>query len=278
MSTNNVVFQLINTEPTTYQKSDGSFVDKPSMRKILMEYDGYVKVDGKAKLEKFRHIRTQKTFLADEQDANASFNPKRDNVFFLNGLLVVPETDAITIAALRAHKDNEENSDLYPNVRPVFKEVNHEKDAKIQLDEDRYRTKALGYIYELYDEKNEGIEIKDNVLFSVLCHVFNVPDGGDTVKLASLKSIAQSDPISFLFNIDKSTATLIDQVQTAISESVIEIDENQNAKFGEEVIAVLKGVKKDDINKIIIYNLVKDPISRALFEKINIAVKNKIIE
>lgn len=281
MSSNNksVAFVLINTQPTTYQKADGTFVDKPASRKILMNYDGYAKIDGEKKLVRFRHIRTQNSFIATEQDENASFNPKSDNVYFMNGLLIVPEIEKVTLSALRAHKDNEANADLYPNNTPVFKEVNPELDAKISLDEDRFKVKAMNVIYDLYeDDQNGGIKVKDEATLSLLSHIFNTSlDLGLNVQLAELKNKAQSNPLEFLYMMDNEFNKVLDQVNQAIEEKVLVIDDNQLVKFGDIEIASLKGVKEKEFKKMLIYNLISTPSNRAHFEEINTAVQKKLI-
>ena len=274
----NVIFTLVNTQATTYQKADGSFVDKPVSRRLMMEYNGYAKINGEQKFVEFRHIRAQKSFVKNEQDAAASFNPKADNIFFINGLCIVSEIEAVTIAALRAHKDNEANADLYPNQTPVFKEVNAEKDAKIDLDTDRYAARAMNVIYDLYDDFDGEVKVKDQIALAILSYIFQTSlDLGINVQLAELKNKAKSDPVNFLFLMDKGFNDVLGKINQAIEEGVIVIDKDQSAKFGDVEIVSLKGVKEKEHNKMLIYSLISTPSAKALFEEINTAVHKKLI-
>jgi len=85
-SDNKVIFIYTDLSPTSYKREDdGSFMDTPVEKRVIHEYTANIE----GKNEKFRHIRNEVSAMVSKQDKNSVFNPKRDNLFFVNGVMVL---------------------------------------------------------------------------------------------------------------------------------------------------------------------------------------------
>lgn len=241
-----VTFKLITSNPTSYAREDGSFVDQPVGRRVMGEF---TVPDEKGKPIRYRHIKNAHSLLINEQEeANEIYNYQRDDIYFTNGLCVLhPLRDRNTIDILRKSPQNIEMDDIIRpmGVQPVFAELKREEEGASELDKLFVENQAVSIVMGLQSKSDEGYTYNINKI-NFLSHIFKLDgDLEPSERVIALVDKAKANPSLFIYQIENDHNKFKSVIEQATELKVIEIIKGTVSFPGiQKVVTTLDDVKK----------------------------------
>jgi len=260
MSTSNldkVIFVLTEKNPTSYMREeDGSFLDTPLEKRVIHEYTAFI--DGKN--EKFRHIRNEVSAMVSKQDKNSVFLPKRDNLFFTNGIMVLdPNNDMISIEFMRNHPYNEGYaSELRRDgIEPYFKELKPQEEGQAVVEDFIKESEAVALVMELQTKQEDGTYKYNEEKINFFIKLFSLDSTmAYSEKIVALYKEAKKSPQDFIYAVNKGFTEIEKVIDSAINLKVISFDK-KTAFINKEVMFVSpKNLNEEEMLKAILSHLI----------------------
>ena len=237
-----VVFQLVNVEKTSYERSDGTFIEYPAVRRISPTYEIYNGDNAGS----YRHIRTEKSPIVSKQNANAQFVPKRDDIYLINGFAIFDVTDATcTLEFMRNYPKNWDNLSEDNKAEAVFKEIDAEKEGIDALKNDELITAAKKFVYELRTKKDDDSYSYNESKIAFMLKLFNMDATmvGSSALAALIQEATQS-PVDFIYTVTQAWGDLEAKLTTAVNLKIITYDK-KGAFLGKKLLFN----SEDNLNK-----------------------------
>lgn len=260
MSNNNsdkVIFILTEKNPTSYKREeDGSFFDTPVEKRVINEYTA--NVDGKN--EKFRHIRNETSAMVSKQDKNSVFVPKRDNLFFQNGIMVLDKiNDQVSIEFMNNHPYNEG----YPSelrrdgIIPYFKELKPQEEGQVVVEDFIKESQAIALVMELQSKQDDDTYKYNEEKIDFFIRLFTLDSTkAYSEKIIALYKEAKKSPQDFIYAVNKGFSEIEKLIDTAIKLKVITFDK-KSAYINKDVMFIAeKNINEDEMMKKILSHLI----------------------
>jgi len=238
-----VTYVLTQKVPTTYQKADGTFFDTPVSKRIVPEYTKYEE----NRIRQVRHIRNANSIFVDEQ-SGSTFNKKRDNIFFNNGILVLnPMRDRITMEFLDNHPQNHDTpaESRRDGVFPIFRKVVPEKEGSSNVDNLEVNHKAMEMILALRTKSGDSFEYKEKQI-GMMSRIFGINGSlAPSQVITELAKIATNDPAGFIYKANHAVGEVEQDLEAAITLGIIRFDK-KTAFLNKEVLFVAENPMPED--------------------------------
>jgi hypothetical protein len=285
ISDNTVIFILTEKSPTSYQREDDkTFMDTPVEKRVIHEYSAIV--DGKN--EKFRHIRNEKSAMVSKQEKDAVFNPKRDNLFFVNGVMVLEVgKDDTSIEFMRNHPYSEDYDEKLrrDGIMPYFKESKPQAEGEVVVEDFIKESEAIALVMALQSKQDDGTYKYKEDKIDFLIRLFRLNSTLTySEKIIELYKEAKKAPQDFIYAVNGGFSELEKNIESAINLGVIKTDK-KTASMNSEILFVSdtnlneKAMKDAIISHFISPNGIThlESLSKLIEEKqANIALKGDV--
>jgi|694.fasta_scaffold00239_72 hypothetical protein len=260
MSTSNldkVIFVLIEKNPTSYMREDdGSFLDTPLEKRVIHEYTASIN----GKNEKFRHIRNEVSAMVSKQDKNSIFVPKRDNLFFTNGVMVLdPNNDAVSIEFMKNHPYNEDYSAELrrDGIVPYFKELKPQEEGQSVVEDYIKESEAVALVMDLQSKQDDGTYKYNEEKINFFIRLFSLDSTlAYSEKIVALYKESKKSPQDFIYAVNKGFSEIEKIIDSAIKLKVISFDK-KTAFINKDVMFVsAKNLNEDEMSKAILSYLI----------------------
>ncbi len=270
-----ITFVLTDKYPTSYQLPDGTYSDTPVRKRIFPEFD---ELDESGNITRCRHIRTASSIEVEKQNG-LTFNNRKDNIYFSNGLCVLSSTkDARTVEFLRRHTHNADVPDFKrnPDVFPSFREVKGEESGLNEIDK----------LILIQNAKNIALSLrkKDGSYDSklkFLSRAFNL-DGSleSSEQVVALVAKAESNPTDFIHRVNSKWEAMEDEFDKAIKLKVVSFDEKvaflrDQIIFSSDVPISESAMQSEIISLFLSDNDLNNRLKEALAREIELTKANK---
>lgn len=264
----NVIFVLTEKNPTSYMREeDGGFLDTPLEKRIIHEYTA--SIDGKN--EKFRHIRNEVSAMVSKQDKNSFFVPKRDNLFFTNGVMVLDSlNDSVSIEFMKNHPYNED----YPaelrrdGIMPSFKELKAQEVGETVVEDFIKESEAVALVMALQSKQEDGTYKYDEEKINFFINLFSLDSTlTNSEKIVSLYKEAKKSPQDFIYAVNKGFSDYEKIIDSAVKLKVISFDKKTAYLEKDVMFVASKNLNEDEMMKAILSHLIS-PSGADHFEKL----------
>lgn len=280
-----VIFILTEKSPTSYKREeDGSFMDTPVEKRVIHEYTAII--DGKN--EKFRHIRNEVSAMVSKQDRNSVFNPKRDNLFFVNGLMVLEVgKDDVSIEFMRNHPYNEDYSAELrrDGIMPYFKESKPQADGEVVVEDFIKEAEATSIVMALQSKQDDGTYKYKESKIDFLIRLLRLNSTlAYSEKIIELYKEARKAPQDFIYAVNGGFSELEKNIETAINLEVIKTDKKTASMNGEMLFVSETNLNEKAMKDAIISHFISpngithlESLSKLIEDKqANIALKGDV--
>jgi hypothetical protein len=281
-SDSKVIFILTEKSPTSYKREDdGSFMDTPVEKRVIHEYTA--NFDGKN--EKFRHIRNEKSAMVSKQDRDAVFSPKRDNLFFVNGLMVLESgKDDVSIEFMRNHPYNEDYDDNLrrEGIMPYFKESKPEEEGVVIVEDLMKESEALALVFALQEKLEDGTTKYKEEKINFFIRLFSLDSTlAYSEKIVALYKEAKQSPQDFIYAVNNGFSEIEKDIETALKLEVISFDKKTAFLEKEVMFVSSKNLNEKEMKEAILSHFISqqgivhfESLERLIEEKQkNIALK-----
>lgn len=211
-----LVLELLDRRPSGYEK-EGSrdagapiFLDAPSIQFILPRS---VMIDPVTKeIVNLRYLKSGRDIFQEAQEKrNEQHNPQSDYIVFENGVLTVRRegNERNLYDFLSACSWNQNASNRYDEVQPIFCEINEEAAAEADMQDIEDFSDALQLATGMRTKKATGGSEYDEERIDALVALFNIQvEDSYPIKFQAIVSIATTRPTWFKKMVDDTTASV----------------------------------------------------------------------
>lgn len=286
---NTVIFIITEKSPTSYKREeDGSFMDTPVEKRVIHEYSAIV--DGKN--EKFRHIRNERSAMVSKQEKDAVFNPKRDNLFFVNGLMVLEVgKDDTSIEFMRNHPYSEDYDEKLrrDGIMPYFKESTPQADGEVVVADLMKEQEAFQIVFGLQTLQEDKTYLYKEAKIDFLIRLLRLDSTlSYSEKIVELYGEARKAPQDFIYAVNGGFSELEKNIESAVNLGVIKTDKKTASMNGEMLFVSESNLNEKAMKDAIISHFISpngithlESLSKLIEDKqANIALKGdvKVVE
>lgn len=239
--------------------------------------------DKEAKRHKIRYIRGCETIYVDEQkEQGYEPNPQADTIVIEMGMMHVERIGADTALYdyIKKCEFNEANREHFPNVVPIFKEI----DTKVQAEEATFdldeQAEALSIVRQLRNKVKDGYSYKEDDIDNY-CRVLNLQTAGLSYaeKLKSLADLANSNPKLFMANVLDEKSKILMTLRQGIELQIVHLHEDGLKRNSDNsIIYKPKGGKNTEKSENEIVNYFKSPAGTEAYQLLYSQVQSAMVE